>query len=97
MSSSVCDKLRLQYQYLGGSLNWLAHTTHPDISTVVCLVAQHQSNPSPGHLDAAFYMVNYLSHTKTLGIYFKSSKRPNLESFFHFPVPPKILSMSDAI
>jgi len=58
------DKLRLQYQSLIGSLNWLAHTTCPDISTTVSLLAQHQSNPSPGHLDAAHYVVQYLSHTK---------------------------------
>jgi len=45
----------LQYQSLVGSLNWLAHTTHPDLSTIVSLLAQHQSNPSPGHLDAARY------------------------------------------
>ena len=79
-----------------GSLNWLAHTTRPDISTVVSLLAQHQSNPSQGHLDMAFYVVNYLSHTKTLGIYFSSSKRHKLETFLHFPILPKLLSMSDA-
>jgi hypothetical protein len=49
MSSSDRDKLRLQYQSLVGSLNWLAHTTRPDLSMVVSLLAQHQSNPSPGH------------------------------------------------
>jgi hypothetical protein len=47
MSSSDRDKLRLQYQSVVGSLNWLAHTTRPDLSTVVSLSAQHQANPSP--------------------------------------------------
>ena len=79
-----------------GSLNGLAHTTSPDISTAVSLLGQHQSNPSQGHLDGAFYVVNYLSHTKTLGIYFSSSKRNKLEPFLHFPVLPKRLSMSNA-
>jgi hypothetical protein len=79
-----------------GSLNWLAHTTRPDLSTLVSLLAQHQSNPSSGHLDAAFYVVTYISHTKILGIYFSSSNRSTLESFLHFPVPPTILPMSDA-
>jgi len=74
MSSSDRDKLRLQYQSLVGSLNWLAHATRPDLSTVVSLLAQHQSSPFIGHLDAAFYVVNYLSCTKTLGIYFSSSR-----------------------
>ena len=96
MTSSDRDKLRLQYQSLVGSLNWLAHTTRPDISTVVSLLAQHQSNPSPGHLDAAHYVVKYLSHTKQLGISFHSSRHVQLESFLHFPLPSKLLSMSDA-
>jgi hypothetical protein len=90
------DSLCLQYQSLVGSLNWLAHTTWPDLSTVVSLLVQHQSNPSSGHLDAAKYVVKYLANTKTLGIYFTSRKHPILESFLHFPVLPKVLSMSDA-
>jgi len=81
---------------LAGSLNWLAHTTRPDISMVVSLLAQHQSNPSHGHLEAAFYIVHYLSHTKNLGIYFISPKHSTLETFIHFSVPSSILAMSDA-
>jgi len=50
MSSTDRDKLRLTYQSLVGSLNWLAHTTRPDLSTVVSLLAQHQSQPPPGSL-----------------------------------------------
>ncbi len=53
------DALRLNYQSLEGSFNWLAHTTRPDLSTMVSLLAQHQSNPSPGHLEAACYVMNY--------------------------------------
>jgi hypothetical protein len=62
----------------------------------VSLLAQHQSNPSPGHLDAALYATKYLATTKTLGIYFTSSKRSVLEAFLHFPIDPKLLAMSDA-
>jgi hypothetical protein len=47
----------------------IAHTTRPDLSTAVSLLAQHQSNPSPGHLEAAMYV--FLACTKSLGIYFK--------------------------
>jgi hypothetical protein len=72
MSPSDRDALRLSYQKLVGSLNWLAHTTRPDLSTVVSLLDQHQSNPSPGHMDAARYAAKYLAHTKNLGIYFTS-------------------------
>ncbi len=96
MSSSDCDSLCLHYQSVVGSLNWLAHTTHPDLSTIVSLSAQHQSKPSPGHLDAACYVVRYLANTKTLGIYFTNQKRSILESFLHFPVPSQLLSMADA-
>jgi hypothetical protein len=96
MTSTERDQLRLQYQSLVGSLNWLAHTTRPDISTVVSLLAQHQATPSQGHLDAARYVVKYLSHTRTLGISFTSSGRTTLESFIHFPLSPHVLAMSDA-
>jgi hypothetical protein len=51
---------------------------------VVSLLAQHQSNPSSGHLDAAKYVVMYLANTKSLGIYVTSHKRSVLESFLHF-------------
>jgi len=65
MSSTARDELRLKFQSLIGSLNWLAHTTRRDLSTVVSLLAQHQSNPSPGHYEAAIYVSLYLAHTKT--------------------------------
>ena len=96
LSVAEQDSLRLRYQSLVGSLNWLAHTTRPDLSTIVSLLAQHQSSPSPGHLEAAIYVVKYLSHTKTLGIYFSSLRQVQLESFLHFPVSQPLLSMSDA-
>jgi len=96
MSASERDPLRLKYQSLVGSLNWLAHTTRPDLSTVVSLLAQHQCSPSPGHYEAALYVAKYLSTTKNLGIYFTSVKRATLESFLHFPLPATVLSMSDA-
>jgi len=64
---------------------------------VVSLLAQHQSNPSTGHLEAAHYATKYLAHTKTLGLYFTSNSRTTLESFLHFPVhPTTLLPMSDA-
>ena len=96
MSSSDHNILRLKYQTLVGSLNWLAHTTRPDLATVVSLLAQHQSDPSPGHYDAACYVAKYIATTKTLGIYFTSRKHSIIESFLHFPIPSNILSMSDA-
>jgi len=96
LSSSQRDDLRLQYQSLIGSLNWLSTTTRPDISTAVSLLAQHQSTPSSGHMDAALHVVRYLANTKSLGIYFSSHRLSKLESFLHFPLPSSMLSMSDA-
>jgi hypothetical protein len=95
MSTTEQNDLRLRYQSLVGSLNWLAHTTRPDIATVVSLLAQHQSEPSTGHMDYALHLVNYLASTKEIGIYFTSRRQPKLESFLHFPVPSSLLSMSD--
>jgi len=96
MSSDDQDKLRLNYQSIAGSLNWLAHTTQPDLSTVVSLLAQHQNNPSCGQLEAAYYAAKYLAGTKTLGIYFTSAKRSTMEAFLHFPLSARLLAMSDA-
>jgi hypothetical protein len=41
MTSSARDELCLKYQSLIGSLNWFAHTTRPDLSTALSLLAQH--------------------------------------------------------
>jgi len=90
------DKLCLQYQSLVGSLNWLTHTTRPDLLIVVSLLAQHQSHPSPGHYDAALYTVKYLANTKSLGIHFTSQKRNILECFLHFPTKDTLLTMANA-
>jgi hypothetical protein len=96
MTGEARNELRLRFQSLVGSLNWLAHTMRPDIATVVSLLAQHQSGPSSGHLKAAIHVAYYLASTKTLGIYFTSRHQSKLESFLHFPIESQILSMSDA-
>jgi len=82
LSSPDQDKLRLHYQLLVGSLNWLAHTTHPDLSTVVSLLAQHQSHPSPGHLDAALHVIKYVAQTKLSIIYSRV-----ISSFSYYLIP----------
>jgi hypothetical protein len=74
----------------------LAHTTRPDLSTIVSLLAQYQSCPSPGHYNAALYVAKYLSTTKQLGLYFMSLRSSTLAAFLHFPVQESLLSMSDA-
>jgi hypothetical protein len=97
MSTKDRDQLRLQYQSIVGSLNWLAHTTQPDISTIVSLLAQHQNTPSPEHYGAALYVAKYLATTKQFGLYFSGDRSSTyLQSFLHFPLQHPLLSMSDA-
>jgi hypothetical protein len=96
MSSSDRDAVCLKYQSLVCSLNWLVHTTQQDLPTAISLLAQHESNPSPGHLEASLYVSKYLASMKNLGIYFTSHKRSILESFLHFHVPHQVQSLVDA-
>jgi len=96
MSADARDSLCVKYQSSVGSLNWLSHTTQPDISTIASLLAQHQNTPSQGHYNATLYVAKYLATSCTLGIYFTSTRLPILEWFLHFPVNPPLLSMSDA-
>ncbi len=64
---------------------------------MVSLLAQHQSNPSQGHMDAVHYATKYLAHTKNLGIYFTRRIRSVFESFLHFPIASnQVISMSNA-
>jgi hypothetical protein len=75
----------------------LAYPHHPSgLSTSVSLLAQHQCQPSPGHLEAALYVVHYVASTKQLGIYYTSSNHSTMEAFLHFPLPPTVLPMADA-
>ncbi len=96
MSFTDRDYLCLNYQSLVGSFNWLAHTTRPDLSTAESLLAQHESNPSSGHLEAACYVVKYLSNTKTFGYLFYQCKTFYCGVIFKFPLPNHVLSMFDA-
>jgi len=80
-----------------GSLNWLSTQTRPDIATITNMIAQYQSNPSPGHLEAAKYVLRYLKGTPDLGITFTSCPQTTLESFVKFPISPTQLQpFSDA-
>jgi hypothetical protein len=93
MSTEDRDQLRLQYQSIVGSLNWLAHTTQPDISNIVSLLAQHQNTPSPEHYEAALYVAKYLAITKQLGLYCSGDRSSTLQSILHFPIQQPLLSM----
>ena len=59
-----------EFQSIVGGLNWLSINTRPDISTAYSLLSQFNHNPSQGHLDAAKYVLRYLKHTASHGIWF---------------------------
>jgi len=90
-------ELESKLRAIVGSLNWISTQTRPDISTITNIIAQYQSYPSPGHLDAAKHVLRYLKGTSELGIVFTSRPNTSLESFVKFPIhPDQIHPFSDA-
>ena len=63
-----------EYQSIIGCLNWLRINTRPDINTAYSLLSQFNSNPSPGHMEAAKYVLRYLKYTSLHGILFKQGE-----------------------
>ena len=89
--------LETKYRSIVGSLNWLAHSTRPDISTITSLLAQHQSKVSKSHLTSARFVVKYLKGTRNRGISFSSRESSKISSFVKFEVKPNsITAMTDA-
>ena len=85
------------YQFLIGSLNWLAISTRPDISTITNLLAKYMSDPSQGHIYAARNVIRYLKGTRHHGISFSTQQNLSLQSYIKFPIDEtKFLSMTDA-
>ena len=80
-------KLSSELRSMTGSLLWLANGTRPDLSTIVSMLAQYQSNPSYGHIRAAKHAIRYVLGTKDLGITFSSKENKNMQAFMNFPVP----------
>ena len=91
------QKLNKILQEYVGSLNWLATQTRPDISTITNIIAQYNSNCSPGHVDTAKYIIHYLKGTPKLGIKFSSRNNNHIESFVQFPLEPtQLQGLTDA-
>lgn len=67
-------KLVNDFQSLIGGLNWLSINSHPDICTVYSLLSQFNSNPLQGHMEAAKYVIRYLKHTASYGIWFRQGE-----------------------
>lgn len=58
------------YQFLLGSLNWLAISTRPELSIILSLLAAYNKLPLLGHLEAAKYVLKYLCSTSNYRISF---------------------------
>ena len=86
-----------QMRTLVGSLLWLSQATRPDLSTITNMLAKYSSNPSPGHISAAKYVIKYIKGTKSRGIKFSSRVDDKLTSYLKFPTDPeKITALTDA-
>ena len=68
------SKLIHNFQSIMGCINWLAINTRPDVAVAYKLLSQFNHNPSQGHLDAAKYVLRYLSGTSSYGIWFKQGE-----------------------
>ncbi len=90
-------RLRLQYQSLVGSLNWLATNTRPDLAPVTSFLAAYNHHPTQKHMDAAVYAVKYLRQTTDYGIAFHSSTTDPASAYVHFPFHHDIEAYSDAL
>jgi hypothetical protein len=56
-----------------GSLMYLAHSTRPDITYAVGVLARYSSNPSPIHWKAVKHLFRYLQGTKDYQLVYKPS------------------------
>jgi hypothetical protein len=66
------------FQSMVGALNYLAHSTRPDISHAVNGVARFASKPSPHHVTAVKRIFRYLAGTSKLGLVY--TRDPNESS-----------------
>ena len=97
MKDKERKSLQKQVQHYVGSLLWLSQGTRPDLSVITSILAQHQNNPSPGHLSAIKHVLKYLKGTKSMGIAFHSDQALTASSYVHFPIDKiKLMGMADA-
>ena len=87
--------LQQKYRSIIGSLNWLAHSTRPDLSTITSILTKYQNKPSPGHLYAAQFALKYLAGTRQLGLLFTTNQHIDAQTFIHFPLN-KLTSYTDS-
>ena len=57
-----------------GQLLWIARSSRPDIAYQVNALARVAHNPAKTHWDASTHIVRYLSHTRDMGIVYRTPK-----------------------
>jgi hypothetical protein len=85
------------YQSLIGSIGWLAHTTHPDLTTVYSFLSFYSNKPAIGHMKAALYALHYIHSIHDYGISFTSDLVTPMHSYIHYPPSTNVKDYSDAI
>ena len=95
--SQLQQKLTKKMQFLIGSLNWIAISTRPDISTVVALLSRFAHNPTHSHINSAIRVIKYLKGTKNLSITFSTNSNKTLSAFVNFPInDDELTALTDA-
>jgi hypothetical protein len=61
------------YRTVVGALNYLAHSTRPDIAHAVQQVSQHSQDPGAKHWAAVKQILRYLAGTRALGLRFTAA------------------------
>jgi hypothetical protein len=62
------------YRKRVGELLWIARTSRPDIAAAVSRLSTVCNNPGLSHWDLSSYLIQYLYHTKHLGLLYEKGK-----------------------
>lgn len=90
-------RLRLQYQSIVGSINWLATNTRPDLAPVTSFLGAYNHVPTQQHMDAALYAIKYICNTAEYGIAFHSDSHKPVSAYVHFPFHHDLEAYNDAL
>ena len=63
------------FQSIIGSLMYAMIQTRPDIAFAVCFLSRFLSNLTTAHIQAAYRVLRYLRHTKTLGVTYHGKEK----------------------
>ncbi len=77
-----------RYQSIVGSIEWLAHSTIPDLAPTHSFLSAYNNEPSKSHWNAALYALHYIHSTIDYGSTFTSKECGPLHTFMSFLPPP---------